>query len=226
MRQFTQEAIRRIMHDAGAVIEKDHLVLTSGRHSEGYANCAPFWERPELAPTFDALCGELAGRLYEFADTTVVLGPETGGGKIAEATAPHVPRAIAEVPVRGITIYKIPGAGKKAFQFKPEDRSRLSGELVAVVDDVLLTGGSLVPTVFHVRACGGIVVAAGVLVNRSKLSARDLGVPCLVSLQDTDIPTWTEAECKRNGPCSRGIPINEQVAHGREYMDRLRAAHT
>lgn len=226
MRQFTQEAIRRIMHDAGAVIEKDHLVLTSGRHSEGYVNCAPFWERPEHASTFSDLCRELAARLDEVADVTVVLGPQTGGGKIAAAIAPHVVRMISEVPVLSMTAYKIPGVEKKAFQLKPEDRSSLSGELVAVLDDVLSTGGSLAPTISLVRECGGIIVAVGVMVNRSKLTARDLGVPHLVSLQDTDIPTWTETECKRSGPCSRNIPINEQVAHGREYMDRLRAAHT
>ncbi len=222
--KLLQTEINRIMSDAGAVIENDHLVLTSGRHSEGYADVAPFWERPELAPKFDLLCGELAGLLYERADIDVVLGPQTGGGKIASVTARRLNEMDSRRTIVDMTAMKVPGA-KKQFTVEPEDRARLRRASVAIVDDVLMTGGSLDPTISLVRDCGGVVVVVGVFVNRSKLTIRSLGVLHLVSLRDMDIPSWSEEECKEIGPCSRGASINEQIGHGRAYMDRIRAAN-
>src|ERR671928_232249 len=51
-----------------------------------------------------------------------------------------------------------------------------SGWIAKVVDDVANTGLSVRQTVQAVRAAGGQVVGAGVLVTRGNCSAADLGV--------------------------------------------------
>ena len=215
--------IDKILRDEGAMLDNDHLVLTSGRHSRGYVDFDPFLKRPELASKFDLLCSELALRIAEREDDSVLVGPETGGGKIATPTAAWLTRMNHHRRIIDVTAWKVPGANKE-FSIMPKDRHRLNGERVVVVDDVLTSGSSLRPTIALVREYGGFVTAIAVMINRSKLTAADFEVPRLVSLRDMDIQSWNEDECKIDGPCHDGVPINEIVGHGRAYMERQRAA--
>src|SRR5438477_340688 len=75
------------------------------------------------------------------------------------------------------------------------------GERVLVVDDIMTTGGSLQETIDAVRAAGGTVAGAAVLVDRSGGAARlDLPVEALWRL---DIPSYSAAECPL---CAKGVP--------------------
>ena len=73
-----------------------------------------------------------------------------------------------------------------------------------VVDDIMTTGGSVQETIAAVRAAGGEVVAAAVLVDRSGGSAR-LGVP-LHALWSLDVPTYDPVTCPL---CARGVPLSK-----------------
>jgi orotate phosphoribosyltransferase len=75
------------------------------------------------------------------------------------------------------------------------------GERVLVVDDIMTTGGSLQETIDAVRAAGGTVAGAAVLVDRSGGAAR-LDVP-LHALWRLDIPSYAVAECPL---CAKGVP--------------------
>jgi orotate phosphoribosyltransferase len=67
------------------------------------------------------------------------------------------------------------------------------GERVLVVEDVITTGKSIKETIEVVRKAGGVVIAAGSLVDRSGGKA-DLGVP-YKSLVTLDVPTYTPETC-------------------------------
>ena len=75
------------------------------------------------------------------------------------------------------------------------------GERVLVVDDIMTTGGSLQETIDAVRAAGGTVAGAAVLVDRSGGAAR-LDVP-VKALWRLDIPSYSATECPL---CAKGVP--------------------
>jgi len=66
-------------------------------------------------------------------------------------------------------------------------------EPVAVVEDVVTTGGSTREVIDAVRARGGRVLVAGSLVDRSG-GKVDLGVPRR-SLLELEVPSWEAAAC-------------------------------
>jgi orotate phosphoribosyltransferase len=85
-----------------------------------------------------------------------------------------------------------------------------AGERVLVVEDVITTGKSTRETIDVVKKAGGVVIAAGALVDRSGGKA-ELGVP-YKSLVTLDVPTYGPDACplcKAGGtpikPGSRGL---------------------
>jgi orotate phosphoribosyltransferase len=77
------------------------------------------------------------------------------------------------------------------------------GEKAFVVEDVVTTGGSTRETMAVVTRAGGIVVAAGSLIDRSG-GKTDLGVP-RTALAVLDIPTYAAEECPLCKAGSRAI---------------------
>ncbi|HOR13839.1 MAG TPA: orotate phosphoribosyltransferase, partial [Clostridia bacterium] len=64
----------KIMKDCGAFLE-GHFLLSSGRHSSSYCQCAKLMRLPELA---EEVLSPVAQRLKEFGFTKVC-GPAMGG---------------------------------------------------------------------------------------------------------------------------------------------------
>lgn len=126
-------------------------------------------------------------------------------------------RIISEDMVRAISIFAHIGGfaqngdelfvRKRGFVFKRGYEKLLSEKRVVLLDDILTTGGSLSLLTDAVRRCGGEVVGAAVIWNRGKVTAEQVGAPGLVSLVEETIASWTEEECKVNGPCARNIPL-------------------
>jgi orotate phosphoribosyltransferase len=77
---------------------------------------------------------------------------------------------------------------------------RLSGERVAVVDDVLTTGKSLTETIGAVEAAGGKVVAVGVVVRRGEFK----GSYPFHYVVELDFPVYSPEECVL---CKAGVPL-------------------
>jgi orotate phosphoribosyltransferase len=152
------DAVLQILESVGA-IRKGHFELTSGRHSGTYVQCALVLQHPLLA---ERLGRALAAR---FADlhVDVVASPAIGGIVLGQEVA----RAIALRP----------GAGRVRALFAERDAQGLltlrrgfalePGETVLVIEDVWTTGGSTAETIRVVEECGGTVIAAGALIDRS-----------------------------------------------------------
>jgi orotate phosphoribosyltransferase len=173
----------RLFEKSGALLT-GHFVLTSGKHSDRYFEKFNVLNQPQHVET---LCRELAARLAE-TKPDVVLGPTTLGVLLAYETAKHlsIPAAYGEK-----------GADSKRFLRRPEHIQ--PGQRVAVVDDVLTTGGSVRECIELVEAQGAILCGVGLLVDRSGGSIT-FGVPTisLLSLQvqafEPDaIPEWLAA---------------------------------
>lgn len=207
------EEVGVYLSKTGAIL-KGHFVLTSGQHSPEFIAKDLLLQNPHL---FFTLCGYLADEFMD-DDVKVVIGPVTGGMLIAFLVA----QKLDTVPHSVSAMYadqKRAGEGiGNIITIRPAFASRLKpGMRVAVVDDVLTTGGSLRQVIGAVQSCGAEVVAAGVLVNRGQVTAEDLGVSKLVALCDKSAPAYPAEQCPL---CHKGAPINTIFGHGREFLAR------
>ncbi len=175
---MNQDDVLDLFKSEGALLE-GHFRLTSGLHSDRYLQCALVLQHPRNA----ALLGnELASRLREIGDEpSLVVAPALGGILVAHEVA----RALG---VRGIFAERQEGTLRlrRGFHIVP-------GERCFVVEDVVTTGGSTRETMDVAARAGGIVSAAGSLIDRSG-GRSDLGVP-RVALAVLDIPTYPPESC-------------------------------
>ncbi|OGW26993.1 MAG: orotate phosphoribosyltransferase [Nitrospirae bacterium GWC2_57_13] len=173
---MTSEEVLEIYKKTGALLT-GHFLLSSGLHSEQYLQSALVLQQPEAATK---LCAALADRFLDIK-IDAVIAPALGGILVAHETA----RALG---VRGIFAERQSGELmlRRGFSLR-------AGERVLVVEDVITTGKSTKETMEVVKKAGGLVVAAGALVDRSGGKA-DFGVPArfLVMLS---VPTYAADAC-------------------------------
>ena len=129
-----------------------------------------------------ALGAALADRLQTLGGKPdLVIAPALGGILVAHEVA----RALG---VRSLFAERQDGVLtlRRGFHIEP-------GERAYVVEDVVTTGGSTRETMEVVLKAGGIVLAAGSLIDRSG-GRTDLGVP-RVALAVLDVPAFSPEEC-------------------------------
>ena len=182
--------VESLFADAGALLD-GHFLLKSGRHAGRYLEKFLVLQHPRYG---DELSRRLAEALAPYRPTLVV-GPTTGGVLLSFETARRLGgdvRAAFAEPAEG---------GGRALR---RGWSVASDERVAIVDDILTTGASLIETVEAVRAAGVEPVAAAVLVDRST-DRLELDFP-LHSLGRIEIPSWPPDDCPL---CDEGEPLRK-----------------
>ena len=148
---------------ASKALLEGHFLLSSGRHSAHYLQCARVLADPRRAAR---LAEALAGRIPRELRRTIakVVSPAMGGIIIGH----EMGRALG---VEALFVER-PGGSfelRRGFTLDPGDK-------VLMVEDVVTTGLSSREAIAAIEAAGGEVVAAAALVDRSAGSA-DLGVP-------------------------------------------------
>lgn len=182
---MTPEEVLDLYRKSGALLE-GHFLLSSGLHSDRYLQSALVLQHPHMA---ERLGSALAGRFREFSPDCVI-APALGGILVAHEVA----RALG---VRALFAERVEGKLKLRRGFFIQ-----AGERVIVVEDVVTTGVSTKETMEVVRSLGGLVIAAGALVDRSN-GASDLGVP-FQALLTLDVPTYPPEQCPL---CRQGVPV-------------------
>ncbi len=190
---MTSDEVLEIYKKTGALLN-GHFLLSSGLHSDRYLQSALVLQQPDIATK---LCAALA-KNFTGMKIDLVIAPALGGVFVSHETA----RALG---VRALFAERVNGelVLRRGFSIKP-------GERVLVVEDVITTGKSTKETITVATKAGGVVVAAGSLVDRSNGKA-DIGVP-YTSLVTLDVPTYTAETCPlcKSGstpvkPGSRGL---------------------
>jgi orotate phosphoribosyltransferase len=162
---------------------RGHFTLASGRQSTLYIDA----RLTTMSPDGLALIGPLAlARLSEAGwEVDSVGGLTLGADPVSYAIA--YASALARRPVRAFTVRK---------EAKTHGTARLiegpfrAADRVAVVEDVITTGGSALRAVDAVRAAGGVVVGVLALVDREEGGREALesaGLPVLALARATDI---------------------------------------
>ena len=163
---------------SGALLE-GHFLLSSGRHSAHYLQCARVLMDPmratrlasALAAGFPRELRQQIQKVVSPAMGGVIIGHEMGRALGVEAMFVERPTGTFEL--------------RRGFALNP-------GERVLLVEDVVTTGLSSREAIAAVEAAGGQVIAAAALVDRSA-GTVDRGVPVhpLITL---NFPTYAPEE--------------------------------
>lgn len=174
---LTEENILEIF-SATEVLLEGHFLLTSGRHSARYLQCARVFQYPEQAAKLSAgLAAHFRGQRID-----VCLGPALGGVILAYETARRLGcRAMFTEREQDGKM-----ALRRGFRLKP-------GERVLVLEDVVTTGGSVREVLSLAGALGGELAGVGAVVDRSG-GTVDFGVP-FVPLLRLEVETFSAADC-------------------------------
>ena len=139
-----------IFKETGALLE-GHFVLTSGRHSATYFQCAKVLQHPQHLSNFAATIVD------HFKNTHIdtVISPAVGGIVIGTEVG-------QQLSVK--TIFTERQKGKMTLRRGFEINI---GEKILIVEDVITTGGSVQEVKNIVQELGGKVIGVGVVVDRS-----------------------------------------------------------
>ena len=182
-----------ILKEAGALLE-GHFLLTSGRHSNRYVQCAQVFKNARYS---EMLCRIIAD-CFEKDGVTLVIGPAMGAIQMAYEVSRMLGcnNFFGERQNGKMTL-------RRGFFIPPEAR-------VLIVEDVVTTGGSVREIMDLVTASGATIVGVGAIADRTGGNI-DFSVPFHAALS-LEISSWEESECPlcRAGstaikPGSRGI---------------------
>lgn len=173
---MTQEKLLTLMQELDA-LQRGHFLLSSGRHSDTYFQCARILQFPDLARELGAaLAGFFPGAGYD-----LVVSPALGGILIGHEVARALGRRFVFAERAGGVM-----AVRRGFEIA-------EGEKVVIVEDVVTLGTSLLEVQRVVEECGGEVVGLACLIDRTS-GAVTLTLP-LRSLAQVTVRTWPADEC-------------------------------
>lgn len=182
-----QTEVLQVLEEKGAVMH-GHFRLSSGRHSNVFAQKFRVLEHPGLAQSFGAHIAELYPEGFD-----VVASPAIGAVVLGFCTAlaGHGRFVFAERTDGEMEF-------RRGFSFEPHER-------VLIVEDVVTTGGSAKEVVDLVRRSGADPVGIAALIDRTDAARIDMGAP-LRALVSLEAKSWDADECPL---CERGEPFDD-----------------
>ena len=172
-----QDQLIEIFQKTGALLE-GHFILTSGRHSSMYFQCAKVLQHPEYLHKFSK---QIVNHFQDI-NIDIVISPAVGGIVLGTEVGRQLNKqTIFAEREQGIMTLR------RGFEILPNYN-------VLVVEDVITTGGSVKEVIELVKSSGAEVAGLGVLVDRSggkvKLHEKQFCVTELeaVSYGDDEIP--------------------------------------
>jgi|TARA_B100001121_G_scaffold76011_1_gene67439 orotate phosphoribosyltransferase len=142
--------ILNIFKDTGALLE-GHFILSSGKHSSKYFQCAKVLQYPEYLTAFSIMIADE----FEGQKPDVVISPAIGGIVLGTEVGTQLGcRTIFSERKNGTMVIR------RGFNLT-------SDEKVLIVEDVITTGGSVKEVINLVGKANAKILGIGVLVDRS-----------------------------------------------------------
>jgi orotate phosphoribosyltransferase len=203
-----QDSALNILKKVNAITTDSHIVLTTGRHSDGYINLDELMPHTEESSRM----GQLFADKYKDVDIDVVAGPAVGGIILSQWVAYHLSKLKGK---EILSVFAEKDANKNQVISRGFDKL-IKGKKVLVVEDFTTTGGSVKSAAESVKAAGGNIVEICVILNREpdKVNSETIGSP-FTSLDVFKVQSWSEEECPM---CKNNVPINTELGHGKEYL--------
>ena len=171
-----------ILKESNALLE-GHFLLSSGRHSNRYVQCAKLLQYPDKA---EKVLKVVADKVRDI-DFDVVVGPAMGGIIVAYELGRQLgkPAMFTEREDGAMAL-------RRGFEIK-------KGQKVLITEDVVTTGKSSKETIKVVESLGGEVVGIACIADRRTC---EIGYP-VFSAVELNIESYEEGECPL---CKAGIP--------------------
>lgn len=173
---MTNQNILEIFLKTNALLN-GHFLLTSGRHSTQYFQCALVLQYPEFN---EIICSKIADH-FRSTEIDVVISPAIGGIVVGQEVARQLNKKsiFAEREDKTLVL-------RRGFQIE-------EGKKYLVCEDVVTTGGSVFEVMEIVRNGGGIAAGVGYIVDRSNNKVQ-FGVPQFSTLQ-LEVVSYLLEEC-------------------------------
>ncbi|CEM61018.1 Orotate phosphoribosyltransferase [Treponema phagedenis] len=174
----------QILQDCEAVLQ-GHFLLSSGRHSDGYAQCAKLLMYPDKAAQV------LSGVVRKLKELKIdkVIGPAMGGIIVAYEIGRQlgVPAMFTERENDVMTL-------RRGFTVEKGDR-------ILITEDVITTGKSSLETIEALKDFGVEIVGLAAIVDRR--NGADFPYPVYAALE-FNVTSYTPEECPL---CKKGLPL-------------------
>jgi len=183
--------ILRLLKDSGAMLE-GHFLLTSGRHSDRYFQCARLMRYPDrIAAAIEDAVKKIktdmdSGKLK----IDVVAGPALGAIILAYEFARQLglPAIFTERDDTGVMRLR-------RFELKP-------GTRILMTEDAVTTGKSVKESAVALESHSAVIAAMACVVDR-RLPGQDIPWPLYPAVK-VDAIDWAADECPL---CKQGIPV-------------------
>ena len=181
---------------------KGHFRLESGYHTDLWLTLDTLFVNPrEMAPRITAL----AARIRPYG-VTAVCGSLLGGAFLAQALAMELGTEFYfSEPVPPNSASKMFGA---EYRVPDALRSRLRGQRVALVDDVISAGSSVRATAVALADAGASIAVVGALFILGRIAIDHFAsqsIP-LESLGQRDFTMWEPSTCPL---CAAAVPLED-----------------
>lgn len=182
---MSDQSVLKLFQDTQALLQ-GHFLLTSGRHSAQYFQCAKVLQYPAYTTR---LC-EIIAEKFKTIEFETVIAPAMGGIIVGQEVARLLNKRsiFAEREDKKLVL-------RRGFTLSP-------GERVLVCEDVVTTGGSVFETLEIVTSSEATIVGVGYIVDRSN-GTVDFGVPSVSTLQ-LSVVSFMPDECPM---CKEGSPL-------------------
>lgn len=163
-----------ILKECNALLE-GHFLLSSGKHSNRYVQCAKVLRYPDQAAKVLSLVVDKIKDL----DIDLVVGPAMGGVVVSYELGRQLGKE-AVFTERKDNVMEL----RRGFEVKP-------GAKIIIAEDVVTTGKSTKETKKVLEGLGGEVIGVACIANRTK---EDIGMP-IYSAIDLDIQVYESDAC-------------------------------
>jgi len=186
------EKIIELLKESGALLE-GHFLLSSGRHSDKYFQCAKLLQYPDkaynaLKPVVEKIGEDIkSGKIK----VDIVAGPAIGGIIAAWEAARQLslPAIFTERDDKGTMTLR------RGFEIK-------TGQNVLIVEDVITTGKSSLECAAALEAAGAVISGLACIVDRRLEEADSVKWPFYPAVK-MSAGNWEASECEL---CRKGIP--------------------
>ncbi|TDT62831.1 orotate phosphoribosyltransferase [Fonticella tunisiensis] len=171
-----------LLKESGALLE-GHFLLSSGRHSSKYFQCAKLLQYPDKA---EKVLNVVVEQIKEL-DFDIVVGPAMGGIIVAYEIGRQLgkPALFTERADGKMTL-------RRGFEIK-------KGQKVLITEDVVTTGKSSLETAEVIKSLGGEVIGIACIVDREN-SNIDYPIYSAIKMKTE---SFEEGSCPL---CNQGLP--------------------
>lgn len=185
MKNYNEQEITEIFKSSKALLS-GHFLLTSGRHSSIYFQCAKVLQYPKYN---QIVCTKISDHYRDY-DIDTVIAPAIGGCVVGQEVARQLNKRFifAEREDKKLTL-------RRGFSLEP-------GEKVLICEDVVTTGGSVFEVIDIVKNAGAQIVGVGFIVDRSNGEVQ-FGYPQFSTVKLNAV-SYSADECPL---CKEDLPL-------------------